>query len=103
MDYFIEVWQNKKLLFRTDQYSCTSSDAVVRVYSIFLKKFPASEGFEIRATAHWKEYLNIDGEKFEEAIKKGKGKGLIMHLKKKHQKAHWMAYILFKQMKEGLL
>ncbi len=103
MKYYIEVFYKNKLLFRTSEESCDSMDQLVNLYTILLSRLPESAGFELDATAFCKTYFRMDKKEFKEAIQKGRGKGFLMRIKNAHRKSAHMAYMLFKDLFDGLI
>ena len=102
MQYEITVVQHGKFLFRTAEHINTS-DSLIKVFTVFLQKFPEKEGYRIIITAHRSDSTGVDVEEFTEALKAGKGKGYILQLRNKKHKAMWMTHILLEGMKKGLI
>lgn len=103
MKFQITVGQNDKFLFRTSIESCESVNALERVFAIFARKFPASEGFYMYVQASWEESMHLNKGVLIEAINMGKGRRYIRRMKNKKDQARWMATLIYKHMEEGLL
>lgn len=103
MEYEIVVGQNEKFLFRTDPKSIQSIDSLIRVFSVFMEKFPRSEGYYIIVEVSWSETIYIHGEDLSEKVRSGKGKGYLLGMKNKKRRAWYLAHILYDNLKKGMI
>lgn len=62
MEYEINVSLNGKHFFATHERSITNSSALMKVFKVFVEKFPESDGYKISVTRKECSYFTIDNE-----------------------------------------